>query len=366
MDRALRIGIVGFGAVARLHCAAYRSSTSIELTGVTDISPARRQAAAQEFGLTAYDTLEEMLTRATLDVACVLTPPASHEEITAKCAAAGVHVLCEKPLAVSIGACERMIAACRAGGVRLSYGASYRYLPALTVAREHIQRGDLGDIVLLREYVVGGRGPAYRGTLGPGHYPVGGPGGSGLGLCDHGIHLIDTFAWLTNSPTIAAWGRGNMSGGAQGTEFLHLEYANGAIGQLLYEDGTYPTDLPHEGIFGWAGGWSAGRDNVDIRPGAWQAHPGCIHVHGTRGALRIFHYANKMYWRDDAGVREVMVPDRPFPSSFALQLEDFVRAIRRAAATPVPGEVGLEACRIMLAAYAGNTEKTGVLVGYGG
>lgn len=342
---------MGFGAVARLHAEAYRTLPGIEIVGVTDRVAARLVEAEQQFRLPPCTTLDEMLKTRALDVACILTPPAAHEELVCQCATAQVHVLCEKPLALSVDACERMIRACRDNRVRLCYGASYRYLPTLTAAQLMIRRGDLGDILLLRESAIGGRGLTHRGTLSDKHYPKGGPGGSGLGLCDHGIHLIDVFGWLMNSSVARAWGRGNVSGEPQSPEYLHLEYANGAIAQLLYEDGTFSTDLPQEGLFGWAAGWSVGGEERDVRSGAWQAHPGCIHVHGTRGALRIFHYANSMFWRDDKGIRQVPVADRPFPASFAMQLEAFAHAIRTGNETPVPGEAGLEACRILMSAY---------------
>lgn len=349
----LRVGFVGFGAVARIHLQAYREVQGVAVASVADTDPACLKDV-HALGVRGYATLSEMLAVESLDIACVLTPPASHADIIEQCAAAKVHVLCEKPLALAVESCKRAIEACRFNGVRLCYGASYRYLPALVVAREIVLRGDIGDVIILREYAVGRTASAKRATLGFSHYPQGGPGGSGMGLCDHGIHLIDAFPWLIDSHTTRVWGRGNISGEPQGPEFAHLEYANGAMGQLLYEDGTFTTALPGEGLFAWGGGWSLADQGGDTAvPGSWQPDPGCIHVHGTRGSLRVFHYANKLFHRSEVGVREVRVPDRPIPSNFAMQLEAFVEAIRTGAPTPVPGEVGLEACRTLLGIYAG-------------
>jgi UDP-N-acetyl-2-amino-2-deoxyglucuronate dehydrogenase len=360
MTKTLRVGIVGLGAVARVHLDAYRDLPGVEVVGVADTNKAQLVFARQQLGLSAYSSVDEMLATGDLDIACVLTPPATHEEVTTLCAGAHVNVLCEKPLALSVESCERMIEACRVGGVRLCYGASYRYLPTLVVAREIIQRGDIGDVLVLREYAVGGAGVASRQTLSFAHYPEGGPGGSGMGLCDHGIHLIDAFAWLMDTHVTRVVGRGNISGAPQHPEYAHLEYANGAVGQLLYEDGTYSTDMPHEGIFSWGGGWSMGASGKDDpTPGVWHPHPGCVCVHGTRGALRIFYYANSLFWISDSGVRQVRVPDNPMPGNFRLQLAAFADAIRAGAAAPVPGEAGLDACRTLLGIYAG----TGVPLG---
>src|SRR5690606_27364285 len=106
-----------------------------------------------------------------------------------------------------------------------------------------------------KESVIGGSGVEHRQTLPPHHYPTGGMGGSGMGLVDHGVHLIDTFSWLMDSKVVLALGRGNITGEAQRPEYAHLEFQNGAIGQLLYEDGTYSTDLPAEGIFSGGASW---------------------------------------------------------------------------------------------------------------
>ena len=353
MSERMRVGIVGLGAVAHVHVDAYRQLDSLTIVSVADTNSAQLGWAQQALGVPGYATLSEMLRAQRMDLVCVLAPPASHEELVSICARAKVHVLCEKPMSLTVESCERMIAVCNTNGVRLCYGSSYRYLPALTSARGMILSGDIGDVLLLREYAVGGTTTSKRGTLGFAHYPKGGPGGSGMGLCDHGIHLIDVFPWLIDSVTTVVWGRGNISGELQRPEYAHLEYANGAIGQLLYEDGTFTTTLPHEGAFGWGGGWNVGGGAESAPAGAWNADPGCINVHGSKGSLRIYHYANTLFHRNESGVRQIRVPDRPMPANFAMQLEAFMQAIRSGAPTPVPGEVGLDAVRTLLGVYAG-------------
>jgi predicted dehydrogenase len=269
--------------------------------------------------------------------------------VTIECAEAGVHVLCEKPMALSVAACDRMIEACRRRGVRLCYGASYRYLPAITKAREMVLSGVLGRVLLLREQSIGGKGIEHRQTLGYSHYSRGGPGGSGMGLVDHGVHLIDVFAWMMNSRIRRVLGRGNISGDPQGPEFAVLEYENQALGFLVYEDGTFPSELPGEGVFTWGSGWDV---DGPIEAGGWNAHPGCIHVHGTRGALRIFHYANALFHCSPAGTRQIALDSGAAPLNFAAQLTAFAQAIRTGSETPVPGEVGKETCNTLLQIYA--------------
>jgi predicted dehydrogenase len=345
----LRVGLIGYGAVAQIHVQAYRALRNVALVAVADTDESKLARVRAETGAVAYSSVGRMLRNESLDIACVLTPPTSHERLTIECAAAGVHVLCEKPMALTVEACENMIAACRMHGVRLCYGASYRYLPALAKARDMVLSGALGQVLLLREQAVGGKGVEHRQTLGASHYTRGGPGGSGMGLVDHGIHLIDAFGWMLNSPVKRVCGRGNISGAPQGPEFAVLEYENGALGFLLYEDGTFASDLPSEGIFSWGSGWDV---DGPVDAGAWSAYPGCIHVHGTKGALRIFHYANALFHRGPQGIRQISVENSPAPLNFAAQLMAFANAIRAGHDVPVPGEVGREACRTLLQIYS--------------
>jgi len=348
MADPLRVGLIGVGAVAMVHLEAYRGLSQVHVVAAADSNPQRLAEVAGREGLRGYASAAQMLASESLDIVCVLTPTAAHEAAVLECARAGVHVLCEKPLSLSVESCERMIAACQAHGVQLCYGASYRYLPAVAKARELILSGALGEILLLRESAIGGNGPAGRGTLGPHHFPPGGPGGSGMGLIDHGIHLIDTFSWLMESPIRSATGRGNVSGAAQRPEYMVMEFENGAFGHLTYEDGTFATELPGEGHFSWGGGWDV---NGLTAPGGWQAHPGCIHVHGTLGALRIFHYGNHLYRCDAQGMRQVAVPEGAMPGNFSRQLATFAEAIVAGQPAPVPGSVGLQACRALLSIY---------------
>jgi len=123
-----------------------------------------------------------------------------------------------------------------------------------------------------------------------------------MGLADHGIHLIDVFGWLMDSRVRASTGRGNISGQPALPEYLHMTFENNAIGQLVYDEGTLPTELPTEGMFSDGDGWE-----VDgfVRSGNWSKYPSCIHVYGSAASLRIFHYANRLVRIDKTGARQI-------------------------------------------------------------
>ena len=170
-----------------------------------------------------------------------------------------------------------------------------------------------------------------------------------MGIIDHGIHLVDVFSWLTDSPVKTSFGRGNISGAPVGPEFLSVVLQNGAVGHLAYDEDTFATDLPQEGLFGAGEGWYLGGYHA---AGDFIAHPNAIHIHGTRGALRIFHYANRLFLNDAAGMRELPVTGPAAPHHFDAQLAGFVADIRADRAPSVPVSAGLAALEAVLPCFS--------------
>ncbi len=134
MDK-LRVGLIGLGGVAEAHLEGYKQVESIEVVAGAEIQAERLAKMSKKWQLKAYADYRELLAQERLDIACVLTPARFHREVTEKVAEAGVHVLCEKPLAVTLDDGRAMIAACEKKGVRLCYGATWRFLPACRKAR---------------------------------------------------------------------------------------------------------------------------------------------------------------------------------------------------------------------------------------
>ena len=358
MAEPLRIGVAGLGAVAELHIAACQNVSGASVVAGADRDEQRGSRMAERYGFRAYAEVDSMLREVDLDAVCALVPAAAHRDIVVACAEAGLHVLCEKPLASSTEDAIDMLTACRRAGVKLFYGASYRFLPAVIAARRAIHAGAIGDVTLLVESCLGGGGiDAYR-SLPFSHYPEGQPGGPGLGLVDHGIHMIDLFPWLLDSRIDRVSGRGIISGGPPTTEYMLMQLDNGAIGYLLYNNFTFSTDLPQHGAFSQGLSWSS---DGSLKPeGSWVEHPGVIHVYGTRGALRVGHYLNSLHLTDSAGVRELPVVGDAAPAHFASQLESFVDCIRGDRPPEVAGEDGFRALVALLAAY--ESERVGAAI----
>lgn len=345
----MRVGLIGLGEVGQIHLQAYAKSSLVNVVAIAERSSKRRPSPTIRKGITLYESHLAMLREEKLDIACVLTPAATHAQIACDCADAGVATLCEKPLAHSAASARSLAEHFALRNIPLSYGSTYRHLPAIMKAREMISAGAIGTVTSAREICVTGRGPSAQRPFPAVHYPDGGPGGTGMGLVDHGIHLLDILPWLISAPVVSAWGRGNRSGAPLQTEFATLQFANGAIGQLLYDDGTWPTAFPSEGLFSKGASWDL---DGPLPPGRWDSSPATIHVHGTDGALRICYYANALFYHNHSGVREIEVVGEPAPAHFRSQIECFAADLASNRLPACGADDGITALKILEAIYA--------------
>ena len=344
----LRIGLIGLGQVGKVHVNAYRTLQGARLVAVAEPHKPSLDALDPALGVATYSDAKTMLDEQKLDIVTIATPCATHEAITLMAAERGINVLCEKPIALTPEAARRMIEGCSKAGVRLFYGSTYRFLPAVRKTRALVQEGLIGDIVLMREQALGGAGAGTK-PMGEHHYPKGYPGGFPMGLVDHGIHLMDVFSWATGLKGVGGHGRGDRTGQPMRTEFLQLEYDNGAISELVYNECTYPTELPNEGLFTLGDGWDV---EGYVKAGGWIKHPSSIHFYGTKGSLRCFHYSNLLFhFPADGNVRLVPLDGAPPPDHFRAQMQAYVDDVRQGRPATTPGEVGLKVLETMLLAY---------------
>jgi predicted dehydrogenase len=145
-SKRVRLGVAGVGVWGRMHIRAYLQHASADLVGICDRDSKRAADTAKEFGIGRYFTNIEDLLAEGLDGISVATPDGAHAEIAIKAASKGVHVLVEKPLATSIGECERMIAAAHANGVYLMVDWHNRWNPPYYCAWQAIRSGELGEV----------------------------------------------------------------------------------------------------------------------------------------------------------------------------------------------------------------------------
>ncbi len=345
-----RVGLVGLGHVAQVcHLPGYKSVENIEVVAGAEIRGDVLKKVSSEFGFKGYSDYAAMFKKEKLDIVCALAGPKLAREITEKAAGFGINVLVEKPMALTLEDAGVMIEACRKAQVKLFYGETYRFMPTIRKAKEMIEAGLLGEVTLLLEVGVGGSG-AEKFQLYQ-IYPDGAPGAGGSGLTDHGIHSVDIFAWLARSEVEWVFGRGTRAGQHPVTEFLTMKLKSGAIGQLVYNEATFPSDMPAEGIFSWGSYLAEGKPT-------WETNPVSYRIHGTKGALRLFPYANKLFYFSEGRKEEVRVEDKPHPQHFGRQIQSFANSILNGLEPEITGRDGVKALQIILAAYeSSETQK---------
>ncbi|MFZ0505510.1 MAG: Gfo/Idh/MocA family oxidoreductase [Chthoniobacterales bacterium] len=141
----MRVGIIGTGTMGEVHAAAWQSAGA-ELTGCFSSNPAQAEEFAKRYQTQAFASYSELLNRA--DIIDVCTPTTLHKPMVLAAAKAGKHVVCEKPIALTIGDAQAMIDACR--GVRFFVGMVLRFFPQYRAAKESVVAGRIGKPAVLR------------------------------------------------------------------------------------------------------------------------------------------------------------------------------------------------------------------------
>ena len=146
MRGTIRAAIVGTGFIADFHARGIRDLPDVELVAVCDANMKVAEAFAAPREITAYESLEAMLSEARIDVVHVLVPPDLHHAISKTALQAGAHVFVEKPMCVSVEECDDLLATARAAGLTIGVNHSMIYIPAYERLRRHVHDGDLGPI----------------------------------------------------------------------------------------------------------------------------------------------------------------------------------------------------------------------------
>lgn len=146
VDKPLKLGIVGAGAIAQRNAKEAAASGSARITGVFDVNHKVARAMAKTLSAPFFASYEELLQSDAIDTVLLSVPHHLHKPMTVQAAGAKKHVLVEKPMANNLNEAEEMIRACRDNGVKLGVNYSFRYLPKIQHAKMLINDGALGDI----------------------------------------------------------------------------------------------------------------------------------------------------------------------------------------------------------------------------
>jgi predicted dehydrogenase len=144
----IRVGIVGCGAIARKrHAVEYLRHDDVEILGFNDYLDERAEYMTQEFGGKVYSTEDEMFADPNIDAVSICAANAYHAELTIKALNNGKHVLCEKPMAITLKDCEDMVAAAKKNNKHLLIGHNQRLSAAHIKAKQILQTGEMGKVI---------------------------------------------------------------------------------------------------------------------------------------------------------------------------------------------------------------------------
>lgn len=315
----MNFGMLGY---AHVHAAGYAQSVNqlpgSKLVAVSDSDERRRLSAVARHGGDGCADYRTLLARADVEAVIVMSETAHHRELVSAAAAAGKHVICEKPIATNLVDGQAIVDACRAHGVKLQALFPMRFSRPAIELRRMVRNGAVGTPLAVKA--------TNPGRVGPGWFadPILAGGGA---VIDHTVHVADMLRWIFDEEIVQVY--------AEIDTRLHPGLPVDDVGVLMLTMGS---------------GLTASLDASWSRPENWPTWGGLtFDVIGDRGVLAM-----------DVGVERLsVVVDRQPPYSFlewgsdpgAPLLQAFIDAVRNDTETPVTGEDGLRALEVALCAY---------------
>ena len=302
----LRAVFLGHGGIAAAYRQALQRVDRMRLVAVVEPDPARETPA----GLPRHDGLASLLRSGpAFDVALVLSPPSTHEAATLQLLAHGAHVLCEKPLAPTVAAAERMLSAARRAGRVLMMGSKFRYTPDLAAAKRLVAEGACGDVVMYENVFCSHVDMTKRWNSDPAI------SGGGV-LIDNGCHSVDIARFLLGpiARVQAQFGRRAQPIAVEDTARILFTSRSGALGSI---------DLS----------WSVHKETDSY-----------VRVHGTRGTVEVGWKASR--WKAVGGEWQRLGDGYDKVAAFTGQLQDFAAAI--AGGEPVIGDADAMASVVVI------------------
>jgi UDP-N-acetyl-2-amino-2-deoxyglucuronate dehydrogenase len=239
----MNFAIIGCGRIAKRHAELLGTGqvAGARLAAVCDVDPARMKTFAERFGVPGFTSINEMLTTAGIDAVAVLTPSGMHAEHAIMAANAGKHVVVEKPMALRLEDADAMIAAADRNKVRLLVVKQNRFNVPVVKAREALDSGRFGKLVLGTVRVRWCRDQGYyaqdrwRGTWAQ----------DGGVIANQASHHVDMLSWFMG-PTESVHARGAralVDIEAEDTAVATVKFRSGAVGVIEATNATRPKDL---------------------------------------------------------------------------------------------------------------------------
>ena len=264
----IRVGIIGCGKIAQVrHIPEYAANPNTEVYGFYDINLARAEELAKQYGGKAFATYEELLADESIEAVSVCAANHVHAEITIAALKAGKHVLCEKPMAVTLPECEAMVAAAKESGKYLMIGQNQRLAKAHAKAKELIEQGAIGRVLTFR--TIFGHGGPETWSVDPGKNTwFFDKTKAAMGaMADLGIHKTDMIQYVLGSKIVKTQ-----------AVLTTLDKKDATGGLIGVDDNAICIYQMENGVIGtMTASWTyyAAEDNTTV-------------IYGTKGELRLY------------------------------------------------------------------------------
>jgi predicted dehydrogenase len=318
--KPLSFAMIGCGRISQVHLSVLAGEPRAKLVAVVDKDRQAAKSAGEAWGAPDFQDVHEMLRKAAPDAVVICAPPNVHRELTEAALFAGAHVLCEKPLALSVAEAEEVLLAAEKADRVLMMCSKFRYVEDVIKAKGVIDSGILGQIVLLENQFCSrvdmkNRWNSKRAVAGGGV------------LIDNGSHSADIVRYLLGPVTaaLAIPGRQWQALEVEDTCTMFLRCARNAMA------------------------------SVDLSWSIQKEHPYYIHVYGTEGTLEVgwsgsrYRQSERLHWV-------------PFGNGYdklqatGSQLRNFIGTITGEAQPLITAEDALESVRVVESAYRSTQE----------
>jgi predicted dehydrogenase len=311
----LKFALIGTGGIAQTYAQAFQQSSCCELIAVADVREDAARAFAEPFGAKSFSDYKTLAENSEINAVIISTPPDSHPEIAEFFMNHGVHVLCEKPLCLSVAEAKKMIETAEKTGVTFTMATKFRYCEDVVKAKAILASGALGEIVQFENAFTAKVDMSRRWNS---NKEIAGGGV----LIDNGTHSVDI-----------------------------IRYFLGAIEEVLAIETSGTQNLSVDEnvklLAKTVGGVVA---TVDLTWGINKELPNFISIYGTNGTLHIGWRESK-YKINSSPDWTVFGAGYDKVQAFRAKIENFAGAIRGAEELLTKPEDALASVEVIEAAY---------------
>ena len=233
-------GVVGAGVIGDFHARAIADLENGNLYAVCDTNFDRAKQLAEKYNCKAFDSYEQMLKEKEIDIVTIATPSGLHMEPAVAAAKARKHVLCEKPLDVTIERIDKMIAAHEEADTKLGGIFQARFADSLVPLRDAIKAGRFGTITYAGVYVPWWRTQEYYSNTWHGTWELDGGGA----LMNQSIHAIDMLCEMMPAEVESVLSFSSKIGHddieTEDTSVAAVKFSNGALGVIYGSTAAFP------------------------------------------------------------------------------------------------------------------------------